>query len=76
MCAVDGSVTTFRVIASLTLMSSPVPTSLAAEAGCDADLLVVGSRRLGGLAGIVAGSTSHALLTESDRPTLVAGRPG
>ncbi len=42
---------------------------------CDADLVVVGSRRLGELAGIVRDSTSHALLTESDRPVLVAGRP-
>ncbi len=37
----------------------------------DADLIVVGSRGLSGLAGVVLGSTSSKLLHRSSRPVLV-----
>ena len=45
---------------------------VAAEQG--ADLLVVGSRRLSDMGGLVLGSVTHRLLHASDRPLLVAGR--
>lgn len=54
----------------------PLSTRIAdAAAGWAADLVVVGSRRLGELSALVQGSTSHGLIAEADRPVLVAGRP-
>jgi nucleotide-binding universal stress UspA family protein len=55
---------------------SPAVRIAAAAVAWNADLLVIGSRRLGELSSLVQGSTSHALLAESDRPVLVAGKPG
>lgn len=46
-----------------------------AAAAWEADLLVIGSRRLGEFSALLQGSTSHAVLAESDRPVLVAGKP-
>ena len=37
----------------------------------DADLIVVGSRDLGRVAGAVLGSVSHAIVDNADRPVLV-----
>jgi nucleotide-binding universal stress UspA family protein len=47
-----------------------------AEAACqsEADLIIVGSRRLPDWEALVAGSTAHGLLGCSDRPVLIAGR--
>jgi nucleotide-binding universal stress UspA family protein len=40
----------------------------------DVDLIVVGSRGLGTLAGTLLGSVSHEILRHADRPVLVATR--
>lgn len=40
----------------------------------NADLIVVGSRRLSDLAALVLGSTAHAVIRRTDRPVLVARR--
>ena len=54
----------------------PLSTRIAdAASAWAADLVVVGSRRLGELSALVQGSTSHGLLAEADRPVLVAGKP-
>lgn len=55
----------------------PLSTRIAdAAAAWSADLVVVGSRRLGELSALVQGSTSHGVIAEADRPVLVAGKPG
>ncbi len=41
----------------------------------DADLLVVGSRGLGAVQGVLFGSVSKSLVTRSDRPVLVVKQP-
>lgn len=41
----------------------------------DADLIVVGSRGLGAVQGVLFGSVSKSLVTRSDRPVLVAKQP-
>jgi nucleotide-binding universal stress UspA family protein len=45
-----------------------------AAAGWQADVIVIGSSRLGDLAGAVFGSVTHDLLRTTDRPVLVAER--
>ena len=60
--------------------SSFVAQGIAEEARAwDADLIVMGSRRLSELGGLVAGSVNHEVIHLSDRPVLVlqrAGAPG
>jgi nucleotide-binding universal stress UspA family protein len=52
----------------------PVAGRIAAAATAwNADLLVIGSRRLGELSALLQGSTSHGVIAESDRPVLLAG---
>jgi nucleotide-binding universal stress UspA family protein len=41
----------------------------------DVDLIVVGSRGLGPIAGTLLGSVSREVLQHADRPVLVATRP-
>jgi nucleotide-binding universal stress UspA family protein len=50
----------------------PVDAILAFARSRDADLIVVGSRGLGAMKGLVLGSVSNAILHQSDRPVLVA----
>ena len=40
----------------------------------DADVIVIGSGRMGDLASLLLGSVTHSLLRSSDRPVLVAER--
>jgi nucleotide-binding universal stress UspA family protein len=50
----------------------PVDAILAFARSRNADLIVVGSRGLGAMKGLVLGSVSNAILHQSDRPVLVA----
>jgi nucleotide-binding universal stress UspA family protein len=55
--------------------AGPVARSLAEiAAGWDADLIVVGSSRMGDVGSLLMGSVSHSLLHDTDRPVLIAGR--
>lgn len=54
------------------LEGDPVDAILAFARSRDADLIVVGSRGLGAVQGLVLGSVSQAILHRSDRPVLVA----
>ena len=54
----------------------PLSTRIAdAASAWAADLVVVGSRRLGEFSALVQGSTSHGVIAEADRPVLLAGKP-
>jgi nucleotide-binding universal stress UspA family protein len=69
-----GISATGRVAANVAV---DVARAIAREAsGCEADLIVVGSRRPGTLEGILIGSTARGVLQHADRPVLIAGRPG
>jgi len=50
---------------------SPVTVLLAVAADVDADLLVVGSRGVGGFPGLLLGSTSTQLAQHSTRPVMI-----
>ena len=50
----------------------PVDTVLELARARDVDLIVVGSRGLGSVRGLVLGSVSNAILHQADRPVLVA----
>jgi nucleotide-binding universal stress UspA family protein len=50
----------------------PVETILELARSHDVDLIVVGSRGLGAVKGLVLGSISNAILHHADRPVLVA----
>ena len=50
----------------------PVNAILAFARARDADIIVVGSRGLGAMRGLVLGSVSSAILHQADRPVLVA----
>ena len=50
---------------------SPVTVLLAVADDVDADLVVVGSRGVGGFAGLLLGSTSTQLAQHSPRPVLI-----
>jgi nucleotide-binding universal stress UspA family protein len=54
-----------------------IPKEIAAEARAwDADLVVIGSRRLSDLASLLLGGIDHQIVHLTDRPVLVAERPG
>jgi nucleotide-binding universal stress UspA family protein len=50
----------------------PVDEIVTVGRSSDVDLIVVGSRGLGSVAGLMLGSVSSAVLHEADRPVLVA----
>lgn len=54
------------------VLSRQYPTEAVLDAAGDAQLLVVGSRGLGGFAGLVLGSVSQGLLHRPDRPCALA----
>ncbi|MHB8613418.1 MAG: universal stress protein [Candidatus Dormibacteraceae bacterium] len=55
--------------------AGPVTRAVAAIArDANADLMVIGSSRMGDMGGLFLGSVSHDLLHATDRPVLVAGR--
>lgn len=55
---------------------SPVAEQISAAAeSWAADLVIVGSRRLGNVGGAVHGSISHGVVASTRRPVLIAGRP-
>lgn len=56
---------------TLCLEGPPVPALLGVSESEQADLLVVGSRGVGGFAELRLGSTSHQLVEQSRRPVLV-----
>lgn len=64
-------------VATQTLRKLGSPASQIAEYATEvgADLIVLGSRRLTSLAGLRKGSVSHAVISATDRPVLLAGRP-
>jgi nucleotide-binding universal stress UspA family protein len=53
------------------LDGSPVPALLGAADDYDADIIVVGSRGLGGFPELLLGSTSHQLAQHAGRPVLI-----
>lgn len=53
---------------------NPVSAMLVAGDDLDADLLVVGSRGIGGFPALALGSTSHQLVQYASRPVLVVPR--
>ncbi|MGH3080380.1 MAG: universal stress protein [Gaiellaceae bacterium] len=53
----------------------PVESILRVAKSRDVDLIVVGSRGLGAVRGLVLGSVSNAILHQADRPVLVAKAP-
>ena len=60
---------------SIVLPSGPVARTVASLASSwAADLIVVGSNRLGDLTGLVLGSVSHALISAAEVPVLIAAR--
>jgi nucleotide-binding universal stress UspA family protein len=55
--------------------AGPVAKSVAEiAAGWNADLIVVGSSRMGDVGSLLLGSVSHNLLHGTDRPVLIAER--
>ena len=50
------------------------PTVIEAAAEWGADIIVIGSSRMGDLGSLLLGSVAHSLLRSSDRPVLVAER--
>jgi nucleotide-binding universal stress UspA family protein len=53
----------------------PVEEILEAARTRDVDLIVLGSRGLGSISGLMLGSVSNAVLHQADRPVLVAKTP-
>lgn len=64
----DGSGLSFERVM---LDGSPVPALLGAADEYDADVIVVGSRGLGGFPELLLGSTSHQLAQHAHRPVLI-----
>ena len=64
-------------VASESIIAEPgAVASVVAEAAAQvgADIIVIGSSRMGDLASLLLGSVTHQLLRATDRPVLVAGR--
>ncbi|KJY44392.1 hypothetical protein VR46_20725, partial [Streptomyces sp. NRRL S-444] len=53
------------------LDGSGADTAVLASSAADADLLVLGSRGLGAMAGFVVGSTGSATIPETDTPVVL-----
>jgi nucleotide-binding universal stress UspA family protein len=58
------------------LEGDPAREILAIARARDAELIVVGSRGLGTMAGALLGSVSRAVVRDADRPVLVVKEPG
>lgn len=54
---------------------NPVPEIVAAAEKWNADLIVMGSRRLTGAGGLFLGSVAQGVIRHSSRPVLMAGHP-
>ena len=64
-------------VAYVPVAASGVPREIVHEARTwNADLIVIGSRRLSDLASLLLGGLDHELIRLSDRPVLVAERAG
>ena len=64
-------------MASETIVAPSGPVAqrvIEAAANWDADIIVIGSGRMGDLGSLLLGSVTHSLLRSSDRPVLVAER--
>jgi nucleotide-binding universal stress UspA family protein len=65
-----------RAMAHTPIVGTGIARAIAREARAwDADLVVVGSRRLSDLASLLSGGIDHDVMRLSDRPVLVAERP-
>ena len=67
----DGGLSPESIIAEPGAVANVVAET-AAQTG--ADIIVIGSSRMGDLASMLFGSVTHELLRATDRPVLVAGR--
>ena len=68
---------TDRGVAADAIVAAPGPiaqTLIDVAAKWDADIIVIGSSRMGDLGSLLLGSVTHSLLHSSDRPVLVAER--
>src|SRR5215467_7135659 len=67
----DARIPTERIV----IERGPVADELiAAAAAWNADLIVIGSSRMGDVASLIVGSVSHQVLHGADLPVLIAGR--
>ena len=66
-----------RIVESRVLRDAPTAAAIVAAAeDWDADLIVLGSRRLTDLGGLLLGSVTHAVVRRTTRPVLLAQRAG
>jgi nucleotide-binding universal stress UspA family protein len=73
--AVDGSDAATRGVAVEPILASGSPVEVLLDAAKGADLLVAGTRGLGGFTGMLLGSVSHHLVHHAPCPVLIVPGP-